>query len=203
MMKKQTLTGVTLIAMAISSATAMADEGRANGRFMKYFDTNADGSVDMAEFKIAAAERFKKMDADNDGIVSKDEFRSHMRARKDERKEKSFARMDTNGNGSIERDEFLAHKKARAERKFTRMDKDANGSVSKEEYASCKKRKYDKKGMLKRIDTNGDGQVTRDESLSAWTKWFKYIDANNDQVVTADEVKAYGNKLHGKRDGHQ
>ena len=73
MMKKQTLTSIALIAIAISSGAAMAAEGNANGngRFMKYFDTNGDGSVDMAEFNTAAAERFKKRDADNNGHITR------------------------------------------------------------------------------------------------------------------------------------
>lgn len=198
-MNKYIATGAALLVLAMSTAPAMAGGGK--GRFMKHFDTNNDGSVNMAEFNAAAAERFKRMDSDANGILSKDEFRAHMRAKKDERKQKKFARMDTNGNGSVERDEFLAHKQAKAERKFTRMDKNGDGSVSKEEHASCKKGKHHKKRMFKRMDKDGDGQVSQSESLTAWSNWFKRIDANNDQVVTADEVKAFRNRIHGKSHG--
>jgi len=198
-MKKQTVTGVLLLALAMSASPTMAGGGK--GRFMKHFDINNDGSVNMAEFNAAATERFKKMDDDASGIISKDEFRAYIRVRKDARKQKKFVRMDTNKNGSIERSEYLAHKQAKAERKYTRMDKDGNGSVSKEEYASCKKRKHHKKRMFKRMDKDGDGQVSQNESMTAWSNWFKRIDANNDQVVTTDEVKAFNNKLHGKWHG--
>jgi len=198
-MNKQTVTGAALLIIALGTAPAMAGGGK--GRFMKHFDTNNDGSVNMAEFNAAATERFKRMDGDADGILSKDEFRSYMRARKDERKKKKFARMDTNNNGSVERDEYLAHKQAKAERKYARMDKDGNGSVSKEEFASCKKRKHHKKRMFKRMDKNGDEKITQKESLTAWSNWFKRIDANKDQIVTTDEVKAFRNKIHGKSHG--
>ena len=198
-MKKQTVTGAALLVLAMTAAPAIADDGK--GRFMKHFDTNNDGSVNMAEFNAAAAARFKRMDADASGVISKDEFRAYMRGRKDERKQHRFGRMDSNGNGSVERDEFLAHKQARAERKFTRMDKNADGSVSKEEYAGCKERKHQKKRMFTKIDENGDGQISQNESLAAWSNWFKRIDANNDQVVTTDEVKAFRNQIHGKSHG--
>lgn len=198
-MKKYTVTGSALLVLAMIAAPAIAGDGK--GRFMKHFDTNNDGSVNMEEFNAAAVERFKRMDADNSGAVSREEFRGYMRARKDERKQKKFARMDSNGNGSVERDEFLAHKQARAERKFTRMDKNADGSVSKEEYASCKERKHQKKRMFTKMDENGDGQISQNESLAAWSNWFKRIDANNDQVVTTDEVKAFRNRIHGKSHG--
>jgi hypothetical protein len=45
--------------------------------------------------------------------------------------------------------------------------------------------------IFARLDGNGDGNVTRDESQQAWTKWFGKIDTNKDSVVTMDEVKAY------------
>jgi Ca2+-binding EF-hand superfamily protein len=205
MMIRQTLTGAALLVLAMTAAPALAGHGHGHGhgkgRFMKFFDTNNDGVVNMAEFKAAAAERFKRMDADSSGVLSKDEFRDYMRTRRDERKQNRFARMDTNGNSTVERDEFLAHKQAKAERRFARMDKNGDGSVSKEEYASCQKRKHHKGRMLKRMDENGDGQISQNESLSAWSKWFKRIDVNNDQVVTADEIKAYRNRIHGKSHG--
>jgi Ca2+-binding EF-hand superfamily protein len=202
MMKKQIVTGAALLIFAVSSAPLMASDGHGHGkggRFMKFFDTNNDGSVDMTEFNTAAAERFRRMDADGSGIVSKDELRDYMRSRKGEHKQKRFARMDTNGDGMVGRDEYLAHRQARAERHFMRMDKDADGSVSKEEFASSQKRKHHKQRMFKRFDANGDGQISRNESLVAWSNWFKRIDANNDQVVSADEIKAYRNHLHGKQ----
>ena len=197
-MKKQLVTGAVLIALALSVTPATA---AGKGRFMKHFDTNNDGSVNMAEFNAAAAKRFELMDGDANGILTKEEFRSYMRARKDERKQKKFARVDSNNNGTIEREEYLSHKRAKAERKYARMDKDGDGSVSKDEFASGKKRKHHKKRMFKRMDANGDGQISKNESLTAWSNWFKRIDANNDQVVTTDEVNAFRNKIHGKTRG--
>jgi len=196
-MKTQKMTGAVLLILAMGTAPAIAGGGQ--GRFMKQFDTNKDGSVNMAEFNAAAAERFKRMDSDGSGAIGKNEFRAYTRARHGERKQKHFERMDRNNNGSVERDEFLDHKQAMAERKYARMDKDGNGSVSKDEYAaSGKKGKHNKKRMFKRMDKDGDGQVSQSESLTTWSNWFKRIDANNDQVVTTDEVKAFRNKIHGK-----
>jgi Ca2+-binding EF-hand superfamily protein len=202
-MKKQIVTGAALLIFAMTTAPAIAGHGHGHGKghFMTFFDTNNDGVVNMAEFEAAATERFKRMDADGSGVVSKDEFHDYMRVRRDERKQNRFERMDTNGNSMVERDEFLAYKQQKAERRFTRMDKNGDGSVSKEEYASCQKRKHNKGRMLKRMDENGDGQISQNESLSAWSNWFKRIDTNSDQVVSADEIKAYRNRIHGKTRG--
>jgi len=202
-MKKHTVTGAAILVLGMTSVTVQAGQGHGKGRFMKFFDTNKDGVVNMAEFETAAAKRFERMDADGSGELSREEFREHIRNRRHERKQKHFERMDTNGNGSVERAEFFAHKQARAERKFARMDKNGDGSVSKQEHSTCKKGKHHKKRMFKRMDGDGNGQVSRAESLAAWTNWFKRIDANSDQVVSADEVKGYRNRIHGKGHGHK
>lgn len=200
-MKKHTVTGIALLVAAMSTVPALADGSHGKGRFMAFFDTNNDGMVNMAEFNAAAAERFKRMDTDANGTVSKEEFRAYLATRKAEREQKKFARMDSNANGTVERSEYLAYQQARAERHFARMDKDGNSIMSKEEFASGQKRKHHKQRMFERMDTNKDGQISQNESLVAWSNWFKRIDANNDQVVTADEVKAYKGQLHGKKHG--
>lgn len=201
MMNKKTLIASVFVSLAMNGALVMAGDGQ--GRFMRHFDTNNDGRVHLEEFNAAAADRFKRMDADANGVIDKDEFRAYVRARKDERRQRKFARIDSDANGVVERSEFLAYKQAKAERKFTRMDKNADGIISKEEYASCKKRKHHKKRMFKRMDKDGDGKITQDESMTVWSNWFKRIDANHDQVVTTDEVKAFRNKLHGKNHGNK
>lgn len=199
-MKKQLMTGATLLALAMATSQTMAGSG--SGRFMHFFDTNKDDMVTMEEFNAAAAERFKKMDADGNAVISQDEFRAYRDARQQERKDSRFTRMDSNGNGTVERDEYLAYKQKKAERGFTRMDKNADGVVSKEEFSSCRKHKKGGHGsMFERMDENKDGQVTQQESLTAWKNWFVRIDANKDQVVSADEVKAYRDRLHGERAG--
>ena len=71
-MKKQMVNSIALLAMALAAAPAMAGHG-GKGRFMQYFDTNADGVVTMAEFKAAASERFKrKILAGRPGLPSSD-----------------------------------------------------------------------------------------------------------------------------------
>lgn len=197
-----TRTITTAICMAIlAGAASPAIAGSGKGRFMEFFDTNHDNVVTMAEFQAEAANRFKRMDTDKSGIVSKDEYRDYMRQRKEERKHNGFARMDQDANGMVTRDEYLAYKQQHAERRFTRMDKDGDGVVSKEEFEACQKRKQNKHRMFDRIDANHDGQLTEQESLTAWGDWFKRIDANHDQVVNMDEVDAYRNRLHGSTAG--
>lgn len=76
-----------------------------------------------AEKKVAKAELFKTMDANNDGVISNDEFEP-MKARKEQmekRKEKNieehFKKMDTDNNGMVSLKEFKAAAEARKAKK--------------------------------------------------------------------------------------
>ena len=56
-------------------------------------------------------------------------------------------------------------------------------------------------GGFKAIDTNGDGQISRDEAKGhAWLeKNFDQIDANHDGKITEDEIRAYMKARHDAR----
>ena len=54
-----------------------------------------------------------------------------------------------------------------------------------------KKRHHHMEKMFEKIDTNGDGVITKEESLAFHDKKFAKMDADSDGKVTKDEVKAY------------
>jgi hypothetical protein len=53
--------------------------------------------------------------------------------------------------------------------------------------------------LFKKMDTNGDGKVTKAEHDVFVEARFKETDANNDGAITEEEMKAYGDK---KREEH-
>lgn len=81
-------------AQEAAPAAAPAEGGkppvaRKHGDFIKKLDTNGDGAIDKAEFVADAEAKFTKLDADNDGKVTADEFkalRDKMRAEHGDRK---------------------------------------------------------------------------------------------------------------------
>jgi Ca2+-binding EF-hand superfamily protein len=188
-MKLQLLTA--LVTMSMLSGVSMADRG--GNKFLHFFDANSDGMVTMDEFTAASSQRFIRMDADKNGQVSQDEFKTYMEQRQAERSQARYQKMDSNGDGQVSQTEYVDYQTHRAERKYARMDKDGNGVVSKDEYANVrsKRGKHYGKRIFGRLDGNGDGTITRAESLQAWTGWFEHMDANHDSVVTAEEIKHY------------
>lgn len=192
---KSSVLGV-LLGCSLVAGTALADRGGQN-RFLDFFDTNEDGTVTRAEFDAAAAKRFAKMDTDGNGKMTREEFRGYVQGRRTEHRARKFKTIDTNNDGRISKDEFTAHKMRRIEDRFASMDQNRDGTVSAEEFSNG--RHHDRKcghhghkrGAFRRMDGNGDGVVTREESLAAWSSWFDRIDANKDKVVTRKEVEDY------------
>ncbi|GIX21358.1 MAG: hypothetical protein KatS3mg121_0141 [Gammaproteobacteria bacterium] len=54
--------------------------------------------------------------------------------------------------------------------------------------------------LFKKMDADGDGQVTRAEFLAAHEKHFDRLDADGDGILTHDELKAARHHKHGKKD---
>jgi hypothetical protein len=65
--------------------------------------------------------------------------------------------------------------------------------------------------MLKKMDTNSDGRITREEFNAHTQERFKHMDKNNDGVVTEEEIRAlhaehgrgHGRGDHDRRGNHE
>lgn len=85
------------------------------------FDANGDGSVTLEEFtaraQVRSAERatamFERLDADGDGVLSRDVLETQGRGRGD--RGNIIARLDTDGDGAVSKEEFEAMKARRAD----------------------------------------------------------------------------------------
>jgi len=93
----------------------------------------------------------------------------------------NLKKMDANQDGAVTRDEW----KGRPER-FARLDSNNDGVIGNEE-AMAAGRARGNKG-LKKMDADKNGQITQNE----WTgdaELFARLDANNDGVISKDELK--------------
>lgn len=92
--------------------------------------------------------------------------------------DKLFARLDTNKDGKISPDEFAAYRKQNAE-----VDAKASGKAGKRGQR-----------LFARFDTDKDGMLSRTEADALLAMRFKRMDANNDGVLTLEELQAKGGK---------
>lgn len=53
-------------------------------------------------------------------------------------------------------------------------------------------------GFLKAADLNKDGVIDQTEFQQSRDKWFADLDTSKDGFVTADELKAFGDKMHAE-----
>lgn len=97
------------------------------------------------------------MDANNDGVVSRDEFMSaHLRA------DARFAQLDANKDGAVSREEWLAEPAGQGRSgRFDQMDSNGDGRITREELDARRTARFNA------LDADRDGQLTAQEMHSA------------------------------------
>jgi len=109
--------------------------------------------------------------------------------------------MDTNGDGRISLDEYVAAASAR----FKSIDTQNKGSIDAADIASSPAavERIDRRAesIVKRLDTAGNGYVTKDEVLAAAQNRFARMDANGDGKLTPDELSSR-RESHGDKQGN-
>lgn len=124
---------------------------------------------------IEAQARFKAMDADKDGKVSRSEFKGPAFF---------FDRLDANADGAISSDEFPNANRpmrpgADVRRRFNAAPTDSP--------------------LLMRLDKNNDGKVTRDEAEGRFAQFFDRLDTNADGAVTPEEAAKAADRFRTRR----
>lgn len=93
--------------------------------WIRMFDTDNDGTVDLAEAKKAASALFDKLDRDHDGTLDRRELAQRMTP-------KEFAAADGDHDGTLTKDEYLTV----VEQRFGAADPDHDGTLDAKELNS-------------------------------------------------------------------
>lgn len=107
---------------------------------LKAADANNDGMISREEAKALPriAEQFDAIDANRDGHVTTDELRAFHQARRGEHRGEMGKKLDANGDGKLSRDEVANHPKLVQE--FDAIDADKDGLLSPEELKAARAR---------------------------------------------------------------
>lgn len=129
------------------------------------------GSLALAlpAFANDADEKFKLMDTDGDGKITRAEHTAGAQT--------MFGKMDANSDGIVTVAEMEAghHEKKSSKLKFwEKKDKDETAASEK----------------ISMIDTNADGQISRAEHEAGSEKMFTKMDTNDDGALSKDECEA-------------
>lgn len=182
MSTKTIVSTVTLAAMVAASFSTIAQAdagGRGGDRMGQIFsfqdmDANSDGKVTKDEITAFHAAKVAAMDTDKDGNLSEAELIAAQTARKAEREAEREARREAK----------------MAKRLMEKRDANKDGVLSLAEMAPLPDR-ADK--MFARIDTDGDGAISKAEADVMAEKMAKRGDDR-------DKEHRGGNRKHDKRD---
>jgi Ca2+-binding EF-hand superfamily protein len=89
---------------------------------IRMFDTDNDGTLDLAEVKKAASALFARLDRDHDGTLDKRELGGRLSA-------KEFTAADPDHDGTLTEDEYLAV----VEQRFNAANPDKDGTLDAKE----------------------------------------------------------------------
>jgi Ca2+-binding EF-hand superfamily protein len=156
------------------------------GRF-KALDKNGDGKVSRDEFTGRPA-MFDRVDANGDGYLEAAEIKALVASAPKQaaaavtgRPGSRIMAMDKDGDGRVSRGEY-----AGAPAVFDRLDSNGDGFLGKEEADDGPRVMLE---QLRGMDANGDSKLSRDEFRGPAQR-FERLDADKDGFVTFDEIRA-------------
>ena len=187
-------------ACGLAQAQSGNESGVRHGVFRS--DSNSDGVLTRAEFDAGRVAQFTRLDADNNGQLTREEMRAEHGERGGEHRGRrghrggpgghgGFEGADANNDGNITRDEFLARPIAM----FERLDANHNGVIEASERPQRPERGAESGERRQRADrpnpdTDDNGHFSRAEFTAMGAHMFARLDANSDGRVTQEEAQA-------------
>lgn len=177
-MRISTLIAPGLIALTLTgTAIAAAPDGKRAG-----YDRTA--PTERADVIAMANQRFDRIDTNQDGMIDAAEMAAHreqMKERMKERRAKRMAARDAAGDATTEE----GAKATMRERK-----RGGNWAERKRGGRWAEGKRGERGDWFARLDSDGDGMISRDEFMAPALKRFDRADADGDGIVTPEERAA-------------
>jgi Ca2+-binding EF-hand superfamily protein len=159
-----------------------------------HLDANNDDSLSADEISEFIWDRLVEHDADMNEMISLDEFSEAIESHWQEHREQLgdrfnafalFDHLDANDDGGITEDEFPSQRGWEA-----LLEADANGdnSLSEDELLDHAEQRANDglDALFDRLDSNGDGEIGRDEVGFGWF-WLRRGDEDNNDAISDAE----------------
>lgn len=174
-------------------------------------DADGNGKLSHEEIQGHGLARLLSGDADGDGELTLDEFKTvyaqmHQgpRAPRAAGVDHIFSRFDTDGDGKLGENELPGRMKERFAE--VGVDADGDGSISKEEFEKGRMQIMQSsvpageepragRGFLENLDANGDGKITKDEVPPQMSTRFDALDTDKDGVLSDEELQALRSRM--------
>jgi hypothetical protein len=114
-----------LLTLAFATLGAGAVMAAPRSALLRMFDSDNDGTLDLAEVKKAASALFSKLDRDHDGTLDRRELAGRLSA-------KEMSAADPDHDGTLTTDEYLAV----VQQRFKAADPDNDGTLDSRELRS-------------------------------------------------------------------
>lgn len=155
--------GFDAMRAALGSQNADERDSRLASRIMSSKDTDKSGGLSASELGVSQS-NLTEFDTDGDGVVSQAELEAGLKARREKMQAQMQNQMMQNGQlGMLQASigQGLDKQDAKmAQSIFAQKDADKSGGLSASELGVSAE-------QLKKVDTNGDGQVSQEELTAA------------------------------------
>ncbi|PPC75310.1 hypothetical protein C4K68_22010 [Pokkaliibacter plantistimulans] len=142
------------------------------------YAASTDMSGKLGDGKVRMEEHFKQADTDGDGALSKAEVDAAI-----PRLAKHFDDIDANKDGKLTPDELKTYWQAHHDERM----KDMQGKMQA---------RFDER--FKKADTNGDGQISKEEFEAEAAQRFAAMDKNGDGQLSREEITSQMRMHDGK-----